>query len=233
MKRYKHLFFDWDHTLWDFEKNSKTSLELLYNELGFNELGVPGFDPFFEKYITINDLKWDQYRQGLIDKQTLRNSRFQDTLRYFGVDAQDAAEKMEHRYVLETPYQKHLIKDAQEVLETLKIRGYVLHVITNGFHESQNIKFSESGLQPLFDLLLCSDQVGVNKPDPKIFRKALQLTGANRKESLMIGDNLIADCVGAREQGIDQVYFNPEGHKHQESLTFEIKRLNELLNILL
>jgi len=82
-------------------------------------------------------------------------------------------------------------------------------------------------------LLLCSDQVGVNKPDAKIFRRALQLTGAARKESLMIGDNLIADCVGAREQGIDQVYFNPKKVPHHEKLTFEIAHLEELVPIIL
>jgi putative hydrolase of the HAD superfamily len=106
-----------------------------------------------------------------------------------------------------------------------------MHIITNGFHESQNIKFSESGLEPLFEVLLCSDQVGVNKPDAKIFRRALQLAGAERKESLMIGDNLIADCVGAREQGIDQVFFNPKRNKHTEKVTYEIEHLEELLGI--
>lgn len=232
MKKYRHLFFDWDHTLWDFEQNSKSSLANLFEDLGLQGHGIPGFEPFFERYITINELKWDMYREGKIDKQTLRETRFRETFREFGVEHQELAWELEVRYIQETPFQKHLIEGAREVLETLKERGYQLHVITNGFHESQNIKFTESGLEPLFDLLLCSDQVGVNKPDPKIFRKALQLTGAERKESLMIGDNLVADCVGARAQGIDQVYFNPEGTPHHEVVTYEIRRLEELLRIL-
>ena len=149
------------------------------------------------------------YRAGTIDKQTLRETRFRETFEHFGVSAKDVAWEMELRYIKETPYQNHLIESAAEVLEELKVAGCVLHVITNGFHESQNIKFTESGLEPLFDLLLCSDQVGVNKPDPKIFRRALQLTGAERKESLMIGDSLIADCIGAREQGIAPVSYTP------------------------
>lgn len=232
MKNYKHLFFDWDHTLWDFEKNSEMSLRNLFEDLSLQQLGMPSFDSFFSKYITINDLKWDMYRQGQIDKQTLRETRFRETFAHFGVYADDVAWTLETRYIAETPYQNHLIEGTKEVLETLKERGYIMHVITNGFHESQNIKFSESGLKPLFDVLLCSDQVGANKPDPKIYRHALQLTGATRKESLMIGDNLIADCIGARAQGIDQVYFNPRRKPHTERLTFEISTLTELLEIL-
>ena len=107
-----------------------------------------------------------------------------------------------------------------------------MHIITNGFTESQTIKFTESGLKHYFDLLLCSDEVGVNKPDPKIFRAALSRTGATRKESLMIGDNLVADCVGARNQGIDQVFFNPRSFRHTEKFTFEITRIPELLEFL-
>jgi len=229
---YKHLFFDWDHTLWDFEKNSEMSLRNLFQDLGLQALGMPSFEQFFDKYITINDLKWDMYRQGQIDKQTLRETRFRETFSYFGVQADELAWTLETRYIAETPYQNNLIEGTREVLHELKERGYLLHVITNGFHESQNIKFSESGLQPLFDLLLCSDQVGANKPDPKIFRRALKLTGAKRKESLMIGDNLIADCVGARNEGIDQVFFNPKGVRHREALTFEIATIPELLEIL-
>jgi putative hydrolase of the HAD superfamily len=231
--KYKHLFFDWDHTLWDFEKNSEMSLRNLYINLGLQGLGLPSFEQFFEKYITINDLKWDMYRAGTIDKQTLRETRFRETFEHFGVDSADVAWELELRYLQETPYQNHLIENAAEVLKELKAAGCVLHVITNGFHESQNIKFSESGLEPLFDLLLCSDQVGVNKPDPKIFRRALQLTGADRKESLMIGDNLIADCVGAREQGIDQVFYNPSKVRHAEKVTYEISDLKQLVPIIL
>jgi len=209
--RYKHLFFDWDHTLWDFEKNSEMSLRSLFLDLELQALGMPSFELFFEKYIAINDLKWDLYRQGKITKQGLRESRFQETFAHFGVEANDVAWTLETRYIDETPYQNHLIQGARQVLETLKQRGYTMHIITNGFHESQNIKFSESGL--------------------KIYRRALQLAGAERKESLMIGDNLIADCVGAREQGIDQVFFNPKRIKHTEKVTHEIEDLEELLGI--
>lgn len=230
--KYKHLFFDWDHTLWDFEKNSEMSLRKLFIDLKLAEIGLPDFADFFSKYIVINELKWEMYRKGEIDKQGLRETRFKETFEHFGVSNPEVAWTLETRYIHETPYQNHLIEGAREVLHVLKEKGYILHIITNGFQESQQIKFSESGLEPLFNVLLCSDQVGVNKPDAKIFRKALQMAAAQRKDSLMIGDNLIADCIGAREQGIDQVYYNPNKNPHREKLTFEISRLNELLDIL-
>lgn len=141
--RYKHLFFDWDHTLWDFEKNSEMSLRNLFLDLELQALGMPSFELFFAKYIAINDLKWDLYRQGKITKQGLRESRFQETFAHFGVEANDLAWTLETRYIDETPYQNHLIQGARQVLETLKQRGYTMHIITNGFHESQNIKFSD------------------------------------------------------------------------------------------
>lgn len=232
MKHYKHLFFDWDHTLWDFEKNSETSLERLFGELKLSSLGIPSFEEFYPIYLEINDKKWVFYREGKIDKATLRASRFRETFAHFGVEQDEVAWTLEERYIAETPYGTHLIPGTEEVLEALKDRGYRMHIITNGFTESQIIKFRESGLQHYFEVLLCSDAVGANKPDPKIFRAALKASGAQRSESLMIGDNLIADCVGAKNQGIDQVFFNPKSVKHTERLTYEIKELTELLEIL-
>ena len=229
---YKHLFFDWDHTLWDFEKNSEHSLRKLFEDLDLAGLGIPSFEDFYPLYLVINEQKWELYRKGEIDKATLRASRFKETFAHFGVVADDVAWTLEQRYIEETPYGQHLIEGTKETLEALAQRGYKMHIITNGFTESQTIKFKESGLKHFFDLLLCSDEVGVNKPDPKIFRAALSRTGATRKESLMIGDNLVADCVGARNQGIDQVFFNPRSLRHTEKFTFEITRIPELLDFL-
>ncbi|HCP40716.1 MAG TPA: noncanonical pyrimidine nucleotidase, YjjG family [Cryomorphaceae bacterium] len=229
---YKHLFFDWDHTLWDFEKNSEQSLRKLFKDLDLVGLGIPSFEEFYPLYLVVNEQKWMLYRKGEIDKANLRASRFRETFVHFGVVADETAWTLEQRYIEETPYGQHLIEGTKETLETLAQRGYKMHIITNGFTESQTIKFTESGLKHYFDLLLCSDEVGVNKPEPKIFRAALSRTRAKRKESLMIGDNLIADCIGARNQGIDQVFFNPRSLRHSEKFTFEITRIPELLDFL-
>ena len=229
---YNHLFFDWDHTLWDFEKNSEHSLRNLFKDLDLAGLGIPSFEDFYPLYLVINEQKWEMYRKGQIDKATLRASRFRETFAHFNVIEDEVAWTLEQRYIAETPYGNHLIEGTEETLNELARRGYIMHIITNGFTESQTIKFAESGLKHHFDVLLCSDEVGVNKPDAKIFRSALSRAGAQRKESLMIGDNLVADCVGARNQGIDQVFFNPKSVRHTEKFTFEIMRIPELLDIL-
>ncbi len=230
--KYQHLFFDWDHTLWDFEKNSENSLRNLFIDLNLSCQGIPSFEVFYRMYLLVNEQKWEMYRKGQIDKAELRATRFRDTFKRFDIIADDIAWTLEERYVLETPHGTELIEGTDETLTELGNRGYHMHIITNGFTESQTIKFAESGLKHHFKVLLCSDQVGVNKPDSKIFRAALKRAEAERKESLMIGDNLIADCIGAKNVGIDQVFFNPNGIVHSEQLTFEIKRIPDLLDIL-
>lgn len=232
MKKYTDIFWDWDHTIWDFETNSKVSLQNLHEDLGLAALGLPDFDTWFERYLIINEEKWDQYRHGLIDKETLRNSRFSESFGFFGVVADDVAQKLELRYVSETPFQKHLMPGAKEILQWLHEKGYRQHIITNGFSESQHIKFRSSGLEEYFDLKLCSDVVGVNKPDAKIYRYAISHAKANRTTSLMIGDGLIADVVGAQAEGIDAVFYNPNGQKHTEDVRYEVASLLELKHIL-
>ena len=130
-------------------------------------------------YLIVNEQKWEMYRKGYIDKAALRASRFRETFKHFDVIADDIAWTLEERYVLETPYGTQLIEGTEETLTELGNRGYKMHIITNGFTESQTIKFAESGLKHHFDVLLCSDEVGVNKPDPKIFRAALSRASAD------------------------------------------------------
>ena len=153
---YKHLFFDWDHTLWDFEKNSEHSLRKLFKDLGLAGLGIPSFEDFYPLYLVINEQKWELYRKGEIDKATLRASRFKETFAHFGVVADEVAWTLEQCYIEETPYGQHLIEGTKGTLETLAQRGYKMHIITNGFTESQTIKFTESGLKHYFDLVVAS-----------------------------------------------------------------------------
>lgn len=228
MKKYTDIFWDWDHTLWDFETNSKASLQNLYTDLDLADLGLPAFDIWFERYLIVNEEKWDLYRKGAIDKTTLRAVRFAESFGYFGIVADEVARTLENRYIAETPFQKHLMPGAREILKYLDQSGYRQHIITNGFSESQHIKFRSSGLEHYFDLKLCSDEVGANKPDPKIFRYAISHSGAQRKSSLMIGDGLLADVIGAQNEGIDAAFFNPFRIEHQESPKFEFYQLLDL-----
>ena len=181
----KHLFFDLDRTLWDFEKNSETALNILYDELNLDN-HLRSFRSFHTKYKKINGELWDQYSKGKITKDLLRVKRFQDTLAHFDVKSKDLSHSLAEGYVSISPYQTNLFPDAIETLEKLKNDNFELHIITNGFLEVQHIKLDKSGLKPYFDVILCSEEVGKNKPSRMVFDHALDLAKAKNDESIMI-----------------------------------------------
>lgn len=231
IKKYKHLFFDLDHTLWDFDVNSRATLLGLFEKYNLHESCKTNGEKFVSVYLIINEEKWSLYRLGKIDKATLRRERFYETFAYFGFLDREFSHQFEVEYIDVCPHKTALIPYSLEILEYLK-RDYQMHIITNGFSEVQDIKLNKSGLRPYFDKIITSDEVGVNKPAARIFIESLERANAKRDESLMIGDNLDADILGAKDCGIDQVYFNPEKTQHQEKLTFEISKLKELESIL-
>jgi putative hydrolase of the HAD superfamily len=230
MLRYKHLFFDLDRTLWDMEKNAQETLTELYEKYELKKRGIPTADLFVRHYNEYNDLLWDRYRRKVIDKNTLRALRFKQTLAHLGVHDSALASKFDEEYISEAPKKTNLISGAIDLLDQLK-ENYRLHIITNGFPEVQHFKMKNSGLDSYFEIVVTSEACGFNKPDPRIFDYALQKAGAEKKESIMIGDDLHVDIVGAREFGIDQVYLNPQGRNHSEALTYEIKEIGELTGI--
>lgn len=228
---YTHLFFDLDHTLWDFETNSTLALMELFEEYKLSERTGVGFEAFHQTYKQVNDQLWDQYRKGLVDKSTLRNSRFTNTLGQFGVKDLAMGLVLEEEYINRSPRNTALFEGTLEALEALS-NSFEMHIITNGFTEVQELKMTGSGLDPYFKHRITSESVGANKPDPRIFLHALRKAGAKRKESLMIGDSLEVDIAGARRVGMDQVYFNPEGTLHNERPTFEIRSMKQLPHLL-
>lgn len=231
-KNYRHLFFDLDHTLWDFATNSRAALHELFHEYGLADRGLTDFDTFYSTYVTVNDRYWSLYRAGKMGKKTLRKIRFSTTLQRFGIEDEYLGEKFSQGYIDRSPYQTALFPDCHDTLSYLKDKGYVMHVITNGFEEVQHIKLRESGLEQYFIEIITSEGVQARKPDPRIFAHAFERTGAAPSESLMIGDNLEADVAGALRSGMDAVYFNPEGVPHQDQVTLEIKGLKELVEVL-
>lgn len=231
MKTYQHIFFDLDHTLWDFDRNSAETLLELFEVYQLKSLGIKNFEDFFETYKKVNDEKWDLYRKNKISKENLRATRFYDTLLRFEINHPEMAADIDRAYIAQSPHKTHLFPNALEVLEYLAT-NYQLHIITNGFTEVQDIKITKSGLQPFFTNRITSEIAGYNKPDAAIFRYAMQAANATRKNSIMVGDNLQVDIIGARQAGIDQVYFNPEKLRHQEKVTFEIDRLRTLKDFL-
>ncbi|MBS1683465.1 MAG: YjjG family noncanonical pyrimidine nucleotidase [Bacteroidetes bacterium] len=229
--KYKHIFFDLDHTLWDFEANSRATLSELFEELGLKDRGIPSFETFHETYLPINSQYWARYHHKLMPKEELRVGRFLETLRRFKVDDEALAEQIADLYLRRSPYRTATFPDAMEVLEYLS-KKYALHIITNGFSEVQDIKIRESRLEVYFRHVFVSEQVGHQKPQREIFLHAMEVTGATVEESLMIGDNMATDIMGAKAVGMDQVFFNPLGKKTRDKATYEIAALSELKNFL-
>jgi len=228
---YEHLFFDWDHTLWDFETNSKQALEKIFYEYDLRKFGVLSPQHFIDTYMPINYTMWKEFREGKMDAATVKIKRFQDTFQKFGVVDMVLVNDVKSFYLDKLPLGGALMPN---VLKTIKIlnENFELHVVTNGFLEVTQHKLAHSNLASFFRTVLSAEEVGVLKPNTKVFQEALKRSGASAERSLFIGDNLIADVQGARNAGMHQVFFNPLGHAHEESPTYEINDFQELLDIL-
>ncbi len=232
MKKYKHIFFDLDHTLWDFNKNASEALTEIYILFDLPSEGIESLELFLTAYRNRNEVMWEQYRYGRIDKATLRDKRFEFALLDLGIENVLLSKSLSAEYTKRAPRKTALFPHAKEVLEKLSV-SHKLHILTNGFKETQFIKLNSSGLDTYFTHILISEELGYKKPEIEIFNLALNMAGTHKEESVMIGDNLQVDILGAKNAGIDQVYFNPEGLKHRETITFEIGSLQELLQIFL
>jgi len=228
---YDTIFLDLDHTLWDFNKNSQEALTEIAAKHQFLNKGIPSLEDFLKEYFIINELLWEEYRKNNISKETLRYDRFYQALKKFDIDDFELATAIGNDYVNSAPYKTNLFPHAIQVLNYLKGK-YNLHIITNGFEETQHLKLKNSKIDHYFDHVITSERSGFKKPDERMFHFSLQLTNAKPETSIMIGDSLEADVLGAKNVGMHQVYFNPELRRHDEKLTYEVKGLKELMEIL-
>jgi len=229
MKRYGHLFFDLDHTLWDFRANSRAVLAELCAELLCGQgLTADAFIPVYER---VNAALWDRLDSGAIAKEVLRALRFKQALQHFGVDDGPLAARLERIYMERCPVRAMLMPGALELLRDLHPH-YRLHIITNGFTGVQLVKLRSSGIREFFSVVLTSEMAGAAKPNARIFRHALRSAGARAGESLMVGDNAMADIAGGRSAGLDQAHYSPEAEGDPQA-TYRISRLEELRGILL
>lgn len=230
MKAYHHLFFDLDHTLWDFQRNSRAVLTELCEEYLKGQYGLDA-EAFIPVYEEVNAALWVQLDGGIIPKEVLRALRFKQALERFGVEDGTLARRLEECYLDRCPERALLMPGALKLLQDLQPH-YHMHIITNGFTEVQTVKLSTSGIREYFQVVLTSEMAGASKPSARIFRHALRSAGAKVHESLMIGDNARSDIAGGRNAGLDQVHFVPEEEGDPEA-TFRIKHLDELRSILL
>ncbi|MEQ9425508.1 MAG: YjjG family noncanonical pyrimidine nucleotidase [Cyclobacteriaceae bacterium] len=231
MKRYTHVFFDLDHTIWDYERNSVATLTDLYDRYKLNEQTDQTLQSFIKTFSIVNDELWHGFHLGTISKDEIRERRFHQVFNQMGMNNVEFIPEFSNAYIKECPTKGFVIPGAIELLDYLKGK-YQLHIITNGFEDIQHIKMSTTGMDKYFDEIIISGLVGYRKPQRQIFNIALERTGGRRKSSIMIGDNLNSDVIGARNAEIDQVYFNPNALEHQERITYEIRELIELKGIL-
>lgn len=231
MKPYRCVLFDLDHTLWDYEANSKDTLIALFNSYQLSERGISGFRFFFENFTTINTKLWDQYDRGYINQEVIRQERFNLVFSASGLDDAPLSRKFSADYLAELPKKSTLVPQAREVLEYLHGR-YPLVIITNGFEETQSAKINSAGITHFFDHVVTSQRAGHKKPAREIFDFCLQLANHTHADTLMVGDNLQTDIAGARNAGIDTAYFNPTSLPHQEAVTHEIRQLADLKKLL-
>jgi len=231
VKKYKHILFDLDHTLWDFEKNSTEALLEVYDHFQLDHHGKFAPIEFVLKFKEINAYLWDQYNQNNIGKDHLRNERFKLALADLGIPETDVPPDIGEFYLERCPVKSHVIPHAFEVLDYLVSR-YKLHVITNGFDDVQDIKLTQSNLKDYFDNIITSEKVGFKKPSREMFVKAIELIDAKSEECIMVGDNPTTDIQGAINASLDVIYFNPDRITHNLSVTFEIRSLLELKKIL-
>ena len=229
---YNHLFFDLDHTLWDFDSNSREALWDIYHSLSLAAAGVHDFDLFHKLYLGHNERLWERYRNGFMKVDELRWKRMWVTLLEFKNGDETLARKMGIEFLEILPTKKVLFPDTVNVLQYLTEKNYQLHMITNGFEKTQHLKLKTSGIDGFFQEVITSEGSNSLKPHPEIFDYALKRTGAEKKESMMIGDTPAVDILGARQSGIDQVYVNHTGNTEPVKATYIIHSLKELKSIL-
>lgn len=227
---YKCVFFDLDHTLWDYESNAREMLLELHasHNLAAREII---FDKFHQLFNSVNLELWDRYDRGLIDNEVIRTQRFTKVLAGFDIVDEKLSAALSYEYLYGCPKKCNLVPHAIEVLDYLS-KNYKLTVVTNGFEEIQHVKLSSGNITHYFDHVITSQKAGYKKPAREIFDYALSVNNLACHEVIMIGDNLVTDIGGARNASIDTVFYNPAALEHTAVVSHEIKCLSELQTLL-
>lgn len=228
MNEIKHIFFDLDHTLWDFEKNSALAFEKIFQELNFDI----DIQPFMDIYNPINVAYWKFYERNEIDQEALRVNRLKDTFEAINFEVTfEEINTISHLFIEYLTSNNHLIDGTIELLDYLKDK-YTLHIITNGFSFVQDVKLQKSNLANYFVTITNSEVAGHKKPHENIFQYALSIANASKNESIMVGDSIEADVLGAINFGMKAVYFNPANENISHNEIIHIQKLTQLKSIL-
>lgn len=228
----QHIFFDLDNTLWDHRKNAYLTIKTLFETKEISLEYNIDFEDFHSVYHGINEKLWEDIRDGLIGKEYLREHRFYDTFKHFGVENKELSLYFEEHFLDKILNHNELVEGAEDILEYLKSKNYTLHIISNGFKEVTERKCILSGIAHYFHTITSADSVGVRKPNPEIFEYSLGLSNAKKEESILIGDDWIADVVGSQNFGIDVIFFDVYKENKQEEGLKSITHLLQIKNFL-
>jgi len=229
--KYKHLFFDLDHTLWDFDANAHETLIEIYALFELEKKGVVPFADFNKLYKIHNEILWDRYHKGFVTGEELKWKRMWRTLLEFKIGDEALAKAMSEKFLEILPTKKLLFPYTIEVLDYLREKKYDLHLITNGFEKTQWSKLNNSGLYTYFTHVVTSEASNSIKPKKEIFDYAMNKAGAELHQSIMLGDNLDADIQGAMNAGMDNIFVNHVNVTTLLKPTYTVKSLNELKSI--
>lgn len=232
MNNIKHVFFDLDNTLWDFRKNSEVTLKEMYKTKKVHEEYNVEFGDFHEKYYHKNEELWANFRDNLITKEQLRERRFKEAFESVGINSISLAEEFEKNYLDEVTHHHHLVEGAEDVLIYLENKGYSIHVLSNGFEEVTLRKVNKSNLKPYIKTITSAEEIQSKKPDSRIFYYTLEKANAKKEESILIGDDWIADILGAKNINLDAIFYNALQENFDFGDVVVIDKLRELKTIL-
>lgn len=228
MENIKHIFFDLDNTLWDYRRNAKITLAKLYEEFQIKDTYGYSFDEFYPHYYESNEQLWADYRDGKVNKEELRKRRFPEAFENMGIPNAEFAMEYERRFVDEVTDTNYVVEGTEEILEYLK-DNYRLHILSNGFEEVTHQKIRGCIIKDYMETITTAEEAGSPKPEAKAFMTALAKSDAKVEDSIYIGDDWIADMVGAHRLGMRAIFFNPlkENHMWVE----EIPVINQLIEL--
>jgi putative hydrolase of the HAD superfamily len=230
LRKYSHLLFDLDHTLWDFNSNCFQTLQELYQDYNIAQYHI-NLEDFYEAYLLINNEVWTKYDNNQMTKEQIRNYRFKKLFEKFGIDNPEMALNLEQEYLYKCPKRGILMPYASTLLNLLK-DDFELVLITNGFQEPQTEKVHFSGLDRYFKQMFTSENTGYKKPDVRYFQTVLSSLAVLPSQCLVIGDNPHTDIRGAYDFGIDSFWVNSQNFPKTHYSTYYATDLEKLTRLI-
>jgi YjjG family noncanonical pyrimidine nucleotidase len=226
-----HIFFDLDHTLWDYDRNCEEALNEIYDDFQLQNIGIANEKLFLEAFHKVNNRLWDCYDKREITSEELRHRRFREVFDEFGIADKSICDYLHDAYMIISPNKPHLLPGAKAILDYLKPK-YSIHIITNGIADIQSMKMKASGIENYFESVTCSQKANARKPEKEIFEYAINMANTTINQSVMIGDNILVDIAGAINANMDFVHYGPQLNFSEQCGKFTVKHLLELKQFL-